>query len=200
MRLFIFDMGGVMVDGFDVTVALAPELGLEVSELRAMLRAAGTNLLDQGRITAADYWARFQALNGLTLPGEPWRDYFAPVRRPAMYALVERLKDAGARVVAGTNTIEPHYDVHLANGDYAVFDHVYASNLLSVSKPDPAFWLRILDAEGARPDEAVFVDDMPGNVAAAASLGIMAVQFESQDQVIAEVEAVLAEGYEGQAE
>ncbi len=200
MRLFIFDMGGVMVDGFDVTVALAPELDLEVSELRAMLHTAGTDLLHEGKITAADYWARFQALTGLTLPGEPWRDYFAPVRRPAMYALVERLKDAGARVVVGTNTIDTHYEIHIANGDYDVFDHVYASSVMRASKPDPAFWLRILAAEGARPDETVFVDDMPENVAAAASLGIMAVQFESQEQVIAEVEAALAEGHEDQVE
>ncbi len=200
MRLFIFDMGGVMVDGFDVTVTMAPDLGLDVSELRAMMDAAGADGLHDGTVTAADYWARFEALSGLTLPGEPWRDYFEPVRRPAMYALVEHLKDAGARAVAGTNTIDSHYEIHLANGDYAVFDHVYASNLMGISKPDPAFWLRILAAEGVRPEEAVFVDDMPVNVAAAASLGIIAVQFESQEQVIAEVEAALAESRVDQAE
>jgi len=199
MKLFIFDMGGVMVDGFDVTLTMAPDLGLDVSELRAMMEAAGAGALHDGTVTASDYWARFGALTGLTLPGEPWRDYFAPERRPDMYALVERLQGAGARVVLGTNTIDAHYEVHVARGDYAVFDHVYASNLMGVSKPDPDFWLRILAAEGVRPAAAVFVDDMPVNVAAAASLGIKAVQFESQDQAIAELEAALGEGPGGRA-
>ncbi|HRN18102.1 MAG TPA: HAD-IA family hydrolase [Trueperaceae bacterium] len=192
MRLYICDMGGVMVDGFDVTSAMAPALGMDLGELRTMMEAAGADELHEGTLTATDYWARFEALTGLTLPGEPWRDYFAPERRPAMYALVERLKAAGARVVVGTNTIDAHYEVHVARGDYAVFDHVYASNLMGVSKPKPDFWLRILAAEAARPADAVFIDDMPVNVAAAASLGIRSVQFVSQEQAIKELEAALA--------
>jgi len=200
MRLFVFDMGGVMVDGFDVTSTMAPDLGLDLGELRAMMEEAGAAELHEGTLTAPAYWARFEALTGLTLPGEPWRDYFTPERRPAMYALVDRLKDAGARVVVGTNTIDAHYEVHVARGDYAVFDHVYASNLMGVSKPDPDFWLRILAAEGAAAADAVFIDDTPENVAAAASLGIRSVQFESQDQAIAELEAALAEGRAARAE
>ena len=187
-KLAIFDMGGVMVDGHDVVPGMAADIGVEAQELRRMLGAAGAEDLSEGKGTAAEFWRRFEAQTGLRLPGEPWADYFHPRRRPAMYALVESLQAAGVRVVAGTNTLDPHYQAHLGAGDYDVFDHTYASNLMGVAKPAPEFWLRILAAEGVEPGEAVFVDDVPENVAGAASVGLHAVLFESQEQVRAAVE------------
>lgn len=191
-RLFIFDVGGVMVDGFDVAPAIAADLGIPVDELRPLMDAAGAEALHDGAITTGEFWRRFKENTGLEPKGEPWGDRFHPARRPAMYALVERLKAGGARVVAGTNTIDPHYRLHLENGDYAAFDHVYASHLMGVSKPEPAFWRRILEAEGVAAHEAFFIDDMVVNVAAAKALGLEAVLFEGQAQAI-----LSAEGAQG---
>ncbi len=191
MKLFIFDMGGVMVDGFDVVPALAADLGIAPDVLRAELDAAGATLLHDGAITPREFWQRYEVRTGRSVTGEPWRDYFKPVRRPAMYALVRQLQDAGYRVVAGTNTIDPHYDTHEANGDYAVFDHVYASNLMGISKPEAAFWRHILAAEGVAASDALFVDDLAVNVAGAAALGITAVQYQTSEQVGAAVLATL---------
>lgn len=185
--LFIFDVGGVMVDGFDVAPAMAAEFGMDPASLEAALAEAGARALHEGAIPVAEFWDRFEAATGRRPRGEPWADYFHPSRRPAMYALVDRLRRSGARVVAGTNTIDPHYEAHVRRGDYDVFDRVYASNLMGVSKPDPAFWRAILEAEGAEPTAAFFVDDMPENVAAATALGIVAVRFESVPQVSAAV-------------
>lgn len=192
MRLFIFDVGGVMVDGFDIVPALAADLGLDPEALLTEFEAAGVSDFHDGVITPHEFWRRFEARTGLSVRGEPWRDYFKPSRRPAMYALVERLQAAGARVVAGTNTIDPHYEVHAERGDYAVFDHVYASNLMGVSKPHPAFWLSILEAEGVAPAEAFFVDDLPLNVAAAASVGLLSVQYVTEEQVALAADGALA--------
>lgn len=191
MKLFIFDMGGVMVDGFDVVPALASDLGITPDVLRAELDAAGMTPLHDGAITPLEFWQRYGVLTGRSVAGEPWRDYFKPVRRPAMYALVRQLQDAGYRVVAGTNTIDPHYAMHEANGDYAVFDHVYASNLMGVSKPEAEFWRHILGAERVAASDALFVDDLAVNVAGAAALGITAVQYETAEQVSGAVLATL---------
>jgi HAD superfamily hydrolase (TIGR01509 family) len=70
-----------------------------------------------------------------------------------------------------------------------VFDHTYASHLIHLAKPDPAFYRHILDAEGAAPAQALFLDDREVNVEAAAGLGIHAVLFETEDGAIARVEA-----------
>ncbi len=58
-----------------------------------------------------------------------------------------------------------------------IFDAVYASYVLGVAKPDATFFLRILEAEGCAPCEAVFIDDLEGHVAAARGLGVRAVRF-----------------------
>lgn len=188
LRLCIFDMGGVMVDGHDVTPKLAESLGVTPAELLRLLRAAGVAELNNGDATPAEYWTRFREISGLDVQGDPWADLFTPVRRPALYALVERLKSAGVRVVAGTNTIDAHYAAHLERGDYDVFDEVYASNHMHVSKPDLEFWRHILGAEGVEAHEALFVDDLAENVAGAAAVGIHTVQYLTLRQAVSAVE------------
>lgn len=188
MKLCIFDVGGVMVDGFDVAPEIAARVGKPLAEIRPQLQAAGADLLHSGELTTLEYWSRFRAQTGLDLPGEPWGDLFAPVRRAAMYDLVERLKAAGMRVVAGTNTMDSHYQAHQRSGDYDVFHATYASNLMRVAKPDPEFWRYILKLEKVTPEATLFIDDMPENIAAASSLGLVTVLLTSQEQAIAAVE------------
>ena len=187
-KLIIFDVGGVMVDGFDVGPEIAARLDKPLDEVRPLLMAAGADVLHSGGLSTLEFWRRFKAQTGFSLPGEPWGDLFTPVRRPAMYDLVERLKNAGLRVVAGTNTIDSHYEVHQRDGDYDVFDATYASHLMKIAKPDPEFWRHILREETATPAATLFVDDMPENTAAAAALGMVTVLLTSQEQAIAAVE------------
>lgn len=194
MRLCIFDVGGVMVDGFDVAPAIAARLGLTVSELRPLLRAADFELLHTGRISSPEFWDRFRATTGLTVDDEFWGAFFRPVRRPRMYDLVRRLREAGVRVVAGTNTLDAHYRIHAELGDYDAFAHTYASHLIHLAKPDPAFFRHILAAEAATPAQALFVDDVEANVRAAAGLGMPTVLFQTEDDAIARVEAWVKAG------
>jgi FMN phosphatase YigB (HAD superfamily) len=93
--------------------------------------------------------------------------------------LILDLKGAGHRVVCGSNTFERHYLYHLERGEYAVFDRVYASHLIKVAKPSPAFYRHILEAEGWAAAETYFVDDREANVASARGLGIHALLYES---------------------
>jgi len=104
---------------------------------------------------------------------------------------VYRLK-AGARVVVGTNTIAPHFRIHQDNGDYQPFHAVYASHLLGLAKPDPAFYLHILAAERRRPAEAAFVDDLPENVEAARRLGLRALLYRDPGGLARELAALQA--------
>jgi putative hydrolase of the HAD superfamily len=194
VRLCIFDVGGVMVDGFDVVPAFAERLGITPTELRRRLESVGTDALQSGHETPEQFWRRYGDATGATVAGEPWRDYFHPTRRPAMYALVQRLKAAGLRVVAGTNTIAPHYRVHGDNGDYDAFHEVYASHLMRLVKPDPEFWRYILAAEGVSAAEAVFIDDAPANVEAARALGLHAVLYHGLEQAARDIESVVTAG------
>lgn len=186
--LAIFDVGGVMVDGHDVRPRMAELLGIELAELLPLLVTAGSDELAVGRMTAEEFWRRMLDLTGRSVSEDLWGLTFAPTRRPALYGLVERLQAAGVRVVAGTNTMDSHYRIHLDAGDYDVFEKVYASQLLGVAKPDVRFWQMILESEGVPAEGAVFVDDMPENVAAAASVGLTTVQCVDVRQTVSAVE------------
>lgn len=187
MKLYIFDVGGVMVDGFDTAPAIAEHLAMSQAEFAQFARASGLDELQAGLIGSTEFWSRFSKASGREVSDDPLARFFTPSRRDDMYALVEELK-TGARVVAGTNTLDSHYDIHSARGDYAVFHHVYASNKMGAVKPAPGFYHAILDAEGVYAENAVFIDDMEVNVAAAKELGIRGVHFKS----VAELKSELA--------
>jgi putative hydrolase of the HAD superfamily len=53
---------------------------------------------------------------------------------------------------------------------------------LRAVKPEPAAYRAVLTGLGARPGDVVFFDDRPGNVAAAAEMGIDARLFEDPAQ------------------
>ena len=176
VRLLIFDVGGVMVDGFDVRPDIAAHLGIEPERCNALLKAADFRRLLTGTSSVADYWRSFSELAGTEVSEDLWRTFFRPTRRERMYALVERLTKH-YRVVAGTNTLDPHYGVHQSQGDYDVFHATYASHLLHAAKPDRVFYDAIIQAEGVAPAEALFIDDLEVNADAARHAGLQALHF-----------------------
>lgn len=66
---------------------------------------------------------------------------------------------------------------------------VYSAEI-GFAKPDPRAFAVVLDRLGVQPSQALFVDDLPINVAAAAALGMQAVRCVDADQMIRAVESV----------
>ncbi len=204
--LFIFDMGGVVSGNVAAIPAMAKRLGLSGGDFLAFCGIAPDEPpetryergiladIQAGRIDGGSFWAKFRAraaamlgdghpaterIREVTAREDPWETAFEPVPIPDTLKVIEALKAGGYRVVCGTNTLEAHYRTHERKGDYAPFDRVYASHRMGLIKPDPAFWLEILEKEGAKPGDAVFVDDNPVNVAAAAGLEILSFRYEN---------------------
>lgn len=172
VRLYIFDIGGVLSRQIHVGPPLSRFLGISLEAFREAM-APLLKRLSIGDMGVMDAWREFSARAGVEVGEDLWNRFFDPALDVEMAALIGELR-GGARVVAGTNTIEPHYAFHRDRGDYALFDEVYASCRLGLAKPDPAFYRAILSAEGCRPQEAVFVDDLPENVAGARQVGLRA--------------------------
>jgi putative hydrolase of the HAD superfamily len=170
MMLYIFDMGGVLARSFDVIPEAALRMGMPVADVRRFI-ATDMDALMAGEMDTDEYWSRFAAASGVRPAEDYWSTLFEPDADPAVERIIRGLR-SGDRVVCGTNTIACHYDHLAARGMYGCFDAVYASHLMGLCKPDPAFWLEILRAEGRAPADAFFVDDMEENVAVAGSLGI----------------------------
>ncbi len=179
MKLFIFDMGGVVTtNASEARGRPAAALGVSQEE---MDRATGDlfDLLTIGKISVKEFWKTVGERLGKKIDTDYFHLFFHPVLNEGTKKVILALRKKGFRVVCGTNTIESHYLNHITRGDYAFFDQTYASQMMGVKKPDPLFWKLILDAEKCEPSDAFFTDDLEANVQAAAALGIHAFQFTS---------------------
>ncbi|MDR0657210.1 MAG: HAD family phosphatase [Treponema sp.] len=179
IKCCIFDMGGVMVRDFNIFPELLPFLGFTVNSFAEIDKRLSGELLrhSRGEISEEEFWKLYTAITGRTLPPHDEAllgKFFHPKIDEPTAELVGELKAAGMRVVAGTNVIDAHYRIHHTLGQYAVFDKVYASHLMGIAKPDPAFYEYILKAEGIQAADAFFTDDMAGNVSAASGAGLNA--------------------------
>jgi len=70
------------------------------------------------------------------------------------------------------------------------FDGIVVSGEEGVIKPDPRIFRILLERYGIVPEEAVFIDDNPGNAAAAAALGIHGIHFRSPEVLRRELESL----------
>jgi HAD superfamily hydrolase (TIGR01509 family) len=175
VTLYIFDMGGVVARNNDVFPDVLSYLDITWEEF---LTFAGENLekLFNGKVSTDEFWARFSGRYGREVKEELFGKFYHPSIDREVIALIRQVK-ARSRVVCGTNTFAPHYDYHLSRGDFVIFDAVFASSKIGLSKPDPEFYRYILKNEGVNAEDTLFVDDTEVNVLSAERMGINATLF-----------------------
>ena len=78
--------------------------------------------------------------------------------------------------IASIEHLEREHDI------WHLFDGVVISSRVKMVKPEPAIFEYLLQTFQLRPDETIFIDDMPENVAAAEALGIVGIRFEHAAQ------------------
>jgi len=186
-KLYIFDMGGVLTYNTDVFPNITDYLKITEEEF---ITYSGENLrkLIDGKIGTDEFWTKFSLKYGKKVEEELFSKFFNPKINQETKNIIERLKDI-SRVVCGTNTLDSHYYYHLKCGDYNIFDKVYASNKMGVSKPDPDFYWYILREEGVKPEYTVFVDDIEENVLSAQKIGIKSILFTDADSLKQQIKA-----------
>ncbi|HUO71277.1 MAG TPA: HAD-IA family hydrolase [Solirubrobacteraceae bacterium] len=79
-----------------------------------------------------------------------------------------------------------------ADPRFGIFDHLIFSSDIGVVKPSRGAFSAALGLLHRAPDEVVFIDDRPDNVAAAAAAGLEGLLFTSADQLSAELAARVA--------
>jgi putative hydrolase of the HAD superfamily len=71
------------------------------------------------------------------------------------------------------------------------FDALVLSSEVGITKPDPKIYYIALDKFKIKPEEAVFVDDMPANVEAARTLGLHGVLFQTPERTLDKLKELL---------
>ena len=69
-------------------------------------------------------------------------------------------------------------------------DTVIISAEVGLAKPDPRIYQLALERLGVQAEEAIFVDDLQVNIAAARQLGIRAIQFQDNEQFFKEIKEI----------
>lgn len=185
VKSIIFDLGGVIIT-IDQRQAVSrfKEIGVANADelLDPYVQAGIFGDLEIGRITVEDFRRKLSGIAGREVTLEEcnyaWQGYAVDVPQRNFDAL-QQLRREGYRVVLLSNTnpfmmewvTSDRFDGH-GNGIGHYFDALYLSYQCRKMKPDAAFYRKVLMDEHALPEETLFVDDSPRNVAAASQLGI----------------------------
>ena len=207
IRALISDFGGVLTTPLSAGfLAYQEEAPITLEELgRGMQGAADAYgehplyALERGEITEQEFARRLaeQLHDGFDL-ARLRRLYFDRIEpNVPMIRFVGVQRRRGLHTALLTNNVrewEPLWRAKLPELE-EIFEVVVDSAFVGMRKPDPAIYRLTLDRLGGdlRPAETVFLDDLEVNCEAARALGMRAVRYESADQAIADLEAVLRE-------
>lgn len=171
------------------------ELGLAPGVLnRVMFGSQGWEEVLVGRKSLDDYWLEIGPALGLRTPDEiqAFRQrYFSDEAiNEGVLDLIRRLH--GQYKLAILSNSPPRLSKWLADWQILdLFDVVVCSGEEGVAKPDRAIFDLTLARLGVAPEEAVFIDDSPGHVAAARALGINGIHFTTVGALVVDLDDLL---------
>ncbi len=197
IRAIYFDLGGVIVRTEDKTprAALGAEFGMTYEEMDAFVfRCKTAQQASTGQISEQEHWR--DVARRLKRPESEWprlsEVFFAGDRVDReLLAFIQSLRPA-LKMGVISNAWDGLRAYMLREGFLAPFDEVIISAEVGIVKPAPRIYQYALEKLGVKAEEAIFVDDFPENVAAAAALGMRAVHFQDAAQVMKEITRCLS--------
>lgn len=185
IKNIIFDLGGVVVTlDHPQAVARFKALGLADAEqqLNPYTQGGIFGKLELGQITAPQFQQELSKIIGRKVSFEECRQAWLGYRGSLPQRnldMLRQLRAEGYRLILLSNTNpfmmtwaeSPEFD-GCGNNLSSYFDVTYKSYEVKLMKPDMRLFRHVLKAEAIHPDETLFVDDGPRNVAVAESLGI----------------------------
>ena len=202
IRAVLFDFGGVLYRTPDRRWMRQWQMVLGLArdeEISAIIAAPEESPFMQavldGRISESEVWERF---------GRRWR--LSPVLARWLRRNAMNRSRLNREVASFLGNLRPRYKTAILSNagsdarqmftERFGFDRLVDTMIISaeerVAKPDERIYQIALERLGVAPAEAVFLDDMAVNVAAAIRLGMQAVQFLNTRQALADVRALLA--------
>jgi len=196
-RVVLFDFGGVLAsEGFkDGLQELARCQGLDP----ILVHQVGMDAIyDTGYIVGqgseADFWRVMRQRTGLSgtdneLSSKVLSSFTV---RPQMMDAVRRLRETGVVVAILSDQTDWLEILDARNGIYREFDAVFNSYRMGKGKRDPSVFADVLTRLDIRPEEALFVDDMPANVSRAMDQGLLGIVFEEEESFLRELGRVFS--------
>ena len=190
IRAIIWDMGGVILrtNGEESRLELAREFRVSVADLyNLVFNSPSAEKATIGLIPEEEHWRTVATTLGVPenriqeLQDRFWAGDAVDKR------LVEYIRGLNKNFKTGllSNAWSgARQSLNQRNACDMVFQYSMFSYEVRLKKPDPEIYKRILSFMQVRPEEAIFVDDMPENIEGANSIGMHGIRFVSTDQAI----------------
>lgn len=196
----LIDFGGVLTSNvFDGFEAFCVEERLDPGRFSTLVgseRAAQRLLVEveTGRMREAEFEAAFAPMLGATVSAEGLIDRLTGRLTPdePMLAAVATLRSAGVTTVLVSNSFG--YGAYAGYAFDRLFDHVVISGAIGIRKPSRGIYALALALAKAEAADAVFVDDIARNVAAAERLGIRGVHHVDTGRTLPVLEELFGVG------
>jgi HAD superfamily hydrolase (TIGR01509 family) len=189
----VSDLGNVLLH-FDNAVFFRKMMSYTARSFEEIRKVARDNadlltLFERGRISPLDFHRNARELLDATVSYEEffaiYNDVFFP--NPPAIDLLRRLKP-GRRMALLSNTDVCRWTFIKSRFPEILFFDGYALSFdVGVMKPDPLIYREALGSVGARPENAVFIDDLAENVEGAERLGMRGIHFTERTDLAAEL-------------
>lgn len=190
IRHIIFDLGVVLLNlDYSRTEQTFRDIGItNISDMFSQLRQSSLfDDFETGRIPRADFVKALQEASTVPVTGEDivraWNAMLLdfPLRR---LQLLQQLRlHYDLFLLSNTNELhEEAFNLILSQAHGVsigmLFDKVYLSHRVGLRKPDTAIFRMLLEENGLRADQTLFIDDLLPNVEAAQALGIQTIHLD----------------------
>ena len=197
IKAVIWDVGGVLerTEDPEPRRALAQRLGWKVGPLMDLVFGNNdAHRAQLGQISLADHWQNVRRALGQTEDEleRTIEEFFAGDELDTQ--LVEAIRRM--REDYTTAILSNYFPIlrEKVNHQWKIgdaFDHLVVSAEVGVKKPDLRIFQIVLESVGCSPGQAVFIDDMIENIAAAREAGLHAVHFQTRDQALDSLNSLL---------
>ena len=191
IKHIIFDLGGVILNiDYKLTEQAFIEAGItNFPELYSQLRQ--TDLFDKfetGAMSSAEFVSELQKAAPSPISKmqvlDAWNAMILeyPLRRLQILQQLRLYYDLF--LLSNTNEVHEATFNNVLMRNHGIpnigvfFDKIYLSHRVGMRKPMPEIFMRVLDENGLKPEETLFIDDSPQHIAAAEALGIQTIYLE----------------------
>ncbi len=184
-KVILFDLGGVLLKLRDPISTF----GLQIDEtefLQTWIMSPAVRALESGQIDGEEFAQRM--ISEMELPMswqellkrfDNWPDGLYPKAIDLLGRIPSRYSCA---ILSNTNAV--HWQQVNVPGNFGSrFDRYFLSFESGLLKPDPDSFLEVIASYACRPEEILFYDDNPLNVAAAGNAGMASFRIRGPDEL-----------------
>jgi epoxide hydrolase-like predicted phosphatase len=201
IRAIAFDVGGVLerVESPDLalTAKWRVRLGMGEPEFRsAVARVDPDDLVTTGHLSEAEYRQRYADALGLSpaqtddFMADLW-DWYCGELDAELVAYAAALRPQFGTAILSNSADGARREEEARYSFSELVDTIIYSDEVGLAKPDPRIFELTCRTLSVAPDELIFLDDVPENVAAACRFGIHGIAHRSTPESIAAIDALI---------